>query len=278
MLFRSFDCDSSGALATIYRSVPVSEEAALATLGASAETVLRCEWKDLRLRAFERVMSGAFALKERQLAALPPDAVAAAVRGRIAAEGTGWLPWGDSSRSLLARARYAARMGRLAGAPPVLLPEEKLATMLEAALPPYIPSSGQGIGEEELCSCLRDLLALELGPGAAAALDREAPAAILTPGGRRRAPCYPEQGEARLSMRIQEAFGMTESPLICGVPLVLELLSPADRPLQLTKDLASFWRTAYPELRRELSRRYPRHHWPEDPLSAAPGKGLKPRA
>jgi ATP-dependent helicase HrpB len=82
-----------------------------------------------------------------------------------------------------------------------------------------------------------------------------------------------------LAVRLQEMFGCKETPRIVNksVPVTLHLLSPAKRPVQVTKDLASFWANAYPEVRRELRGRYPKHHWPEDPLSAPPTAKTKKR-
>jgi len=70
---------------------------------------------------------------------------------------------------------------------------------------------------------------------------------------------------------------MRAGPVICGMPLVFRLLSPARRPLQVTDDLAGFWRTSYAEVRKQMRGRYPRHHWPEDPSTAAPIRAAKPR-
>jgi ATP-dependent helicase HrpB len=82
-----------------------------------------------------------------------------------------------------------------------------------------------------------------------------------------------------LAARLQELFGMSDTPRIAGgrVPLTIELLSPARRPVQITRDLASFWAEGYHEVRRELKGRYPRHHWPDDPLVAVATARAKPR-
>jgi ATP-dependent helicase HrpB len=80
-------------------------------------------------------------------------------------------------------------------------------------------------------------------------------------------------------VRLQEVFGLAATPRIGGgaVPLVFHLLSPAMRPVQVTRDLASFWRNAYADVRKDLRGRYPKHHWPEDPLGAEPVRGAKRR-
>ena len=83
---------------------------------------------------------------------------------------------------------------------------------------------------------------------------------------------------ADASARLQEVFGLEKSPSVANerVPLTLHLLSPARRPVQVTRDLASFWRNGYPEVRRELKGRYPKHYWPEDPLQATPTRRVRP--
>lgn len=83
-----------------------------------------------------------------------------------------------------------------------------------------------------------------------------------------------------VSVRLQEMFGLTHHPTLgpCAVPLVIELLSPAQRPVQTTADLPGFWASSYAEVRRDLRGRYPKHPWPEDPAAAAPTRRAKPRA
>jgi ATP-dependent helicase HrpB len=80
-------------------------------------------------------------------------------------------------------------------------------------------------------------------------------------------------------MRMQEVFGLASTPRIGGgaIPVTFKLLSPAQRPLQVTSDLASFWRNAYTEVRKDMRGRYPRHYWPEDPLQAEPTRRVRPR-
>ncbi len=124
------------------------------------------------------------------------------------------------------------------------------------------------------------LQALEraLPPRDLAAIREYAPERLRLPGGKRVAVHYPRDGEPWAAAKLQEFFGMEESPRVARgrVPLVLHLLAPSDRPVQTTTDLAGFWKRLYPEVRRELSRRYPRHRWPEDPLDAPPGERHRP--
>jgi ATP-dependent helicase HrpB len=104
------------------------------------------------------------------------------------------------------------------------------------------------------------------------ALARHAPDRLRAPSGNRHALEYPEEGSPVLAVRIQEVFGLRESPRVAAgrVTVVLHLLGPHGRPLQVTSDLASFWERTYAEIRREMRGRYPKHFWPEDPRRAPP--------
>jgi ATP-dependent helicase HrpB len=122
------------------------------------------------------------------------------------------------------------------------------------------------------------LLQNRVGYERLAEVDRLAPADIELPSGNRRALEYYVGKPPILAARIQELFGMRETPRVAGgrVPLLLQLLGPNFRPQQITADLASFWQNGYPEVKKELRRRYPKHAWPDDPLTAAATRrGLK---
>ena len=107
-------------------------------------------------------------------------------------------------------------------------------------------------------------------------IDTDVPESLLLPTGGRRAIDY-EGSEPSVEARIQEVFGLARSPLICGIPVTFRLLSPARRPLQITRDLESFWRVTYAEVRKEMRGRYPKHHWPENPLTAQPTSRVRPK-
>jgi ATP-dependent helicase HrpB len=111
------------------------------------------------------------------------------------------------------------------------------------------------------------------------ALERDAPSHWTLPSGRRVPVAYARDRPPSVAARIQEVFGLAETPRIAGgrVPLVLELLAPNQRPMQITDDLASFWRTTYAQVRAELRGRYPRHPWPDDPTTAPPTSRAKRR-
>jgi ATP-dependent helicase HrpB len=111
----------------------------------------------------------------------------------------------------------------------------------------------------------------------AAALEKRAPASLLLPSGRRVALQYRADGSVVASAKLQELFGLLETPRAGATAITFELLAPNGRPVQITRDLASFWRTGYAEVRRELRARYPRHPWPDDPLTATPTARAQPR-
>lgn len=110
-------------------------------------------------------------------------------------------------------------------------------------------------------------------------LDFEAPTHIAVPSGSRISIDYSNPSDPVLAVRLQEMFGCVETPRIAGgrVPLTVHLLSPAGRPVQVTRDLAGFWRSSYFDVRRDLRGRYPKHHWPEDPMQAEPTNRAKRR-
>lgn len=281
----ALDCDAGSGLGTIYRSAPVSEGAALAALERSARSEETFSWKGLTPRIRSRRVAGRFALKEGSPRRPTRDELEAEALRRLRDEGSAWLPWDEEALAFVARARYAHRVGAIRLAEPELWAEAAPEPLLSGSSSPLLPyldaSGGPVIDAAALRLALADALndgLLGAGPGSSRLLEREAPAFIVTPGGRRRRITYPGAGDASLALRIQEAFGLLDSPIICGRPLVLELLSPADRPLQRSADLRSFWGGAYRELRASLQSRYPKHYWPEDPLKAEPGRGLRPRA
>ncbi len=110
-------------------------------------------------------------------------------------------------------------------------------------------------------------------------LDAEAPTHFEAPTGSRVPIDYEAEGGPKISIRVQELFGLTRHPAIAGgkIPLLIELLSPAHRPVQMTRDLPGFWRGSYAAVRTEMRGRYPRHPWPDDPAAAPATRRAKPR-
>lgn len=102
------------------------------------------------------------------------------------------------------------------------------------------------------------------------ALHKECPSHWQVPTGNRYRIQYTDEQGPMMEVRLQEMFGLTQTPMIAGVPLTLSLLAPNFRPVQVTRDISSFWKNGYPEVRKEMRSRYPKHSWPEDPLTAPP--------
>jgi ATP-dependent helicase HrpB len=111
-------------------------------------------------------------------------------------------------------------------------------------------------------------------------LDQLAPSHLVVPSGSRLRIDYAQGEVPVLAVRLQEMFGCKETPRVADgkIPVMLHLLSPAGRPVQVTQDLAGFWKRAYHEVRKELRGRYPKHHWPEDPLHSIPTARPKRRS
>jgi ATP-dependent helicase HrpB len=119
-----------------------------------------------------------------------------------------------------------------------------------------------------------------LAPDVVRDLDRDAPELLAVPSGRHHRLEYHDDGTVGAAVKLQELFGLAETPRIGRrrEPVVLSLLAPNGRPVQVTRDLRSFWDRTYPEVRKELRGRYPKHPWPEDPWQASPSAKLKPKS
>lgn len=149
--------------------------------------------------------------------------------------------------------------------------EEQIREALEQAS--YGESSLAGVSAKELVPFFENLL-----PEAQKeALARECPSHLVVPTGNRLPIKYSEEQGPQLEVRLQELFGLKAAPLVGGQSLTLVLLAPNYRPVQVTRDLASFWKNGYPEVRKEMRARYPKHSWPDDPLTAAPQAKGRPR-
>jgi len=275
------DAEAGDRAGTIRLAAPVRAEDAERALAAaypeSRADEWAVDWEGLKPRSRAVRRAGRLVLRERRGRA-PAELVAAAFGKRLAAEGLGLLPWdgeGGDPRSFLERARFWARARGNA----VLAAALEDAGLLESAAAWLLPSAAvDGRSAETVLTAAELLSALKalVGWETAALVEKEAPERLETPAGTRRRLCY-EGGSVALEARIQELFGLARTPLVAGVPILLRLLSPAERPLQTTADLESFWKNTYPEVRKEMRGRYPRHYWPEDPLVAEPTSRPKPR-
>jgi ATP-dependent helicase HrpB len=265
----AMDADAGETSGVVRLAAPVDKEQADAVLALAAEERREIRWEGLVPKGAIVRRVGRLVLSQRPERPQPAE-VADAFREHLRREGLSILPWNASSRGLLARLRFYARRSPESGLGDV--DDAALAARAGEWLEPFLTlSGGQLITPGRLVTALQALAGAARGR-----FQSQVPETILLPTGGRRAVDY-EGEQPAVEARIQEVFGLAESPRVCGVPLVFRLLSPARRPLQITDDLASFWRTTYAEVRREMRGRYPKHYWPENPLEAEPTAGVRPR-
>jgi ATP-dependent helicase HrpB len=219
---------------------------------------------------FDRIV-----LDSRPAGRIDPEQAAQALSEAIAELGLEALPWGEATRQWRERVRSLR-----AWAPELGLPDFDDAALLatrEQWLRPALRGKTrlEALDERELA----EALAARLDWTQRQALDRLAPTGIEVPSGLRRAIAYQHDAAPVLAVKLQELFGLADTPRIAEgrVALTLHLLSPGGKPLQVTQDLRGFWDRTYPEVRKEMKGRYPRHPWPEDPWAATPTHRAKPR-
>ncbi|GLK74372.1 ATP-dependent helicase HrpB [Ancylobacter dichloromethanicus] len=226
----------------------------------------------LRARHLRRL--GALVLAERTAPLKPGPDTAQALAHAAAARGLERLAWSDAQRQWLDRARF------LHASAPELWPDLSWATLTATVEDWLAPALGDvtalsALDADRLGRALATLLPWE----SARRMETEAPTHVEVPTGSRLPIDYAAEGGPTLHVRVQELFGLTTHPSIAGgrVPLVLSLLSPAHRPIQLTRDLPAFWAGSWRDVRADMRGRYPRHPWPENPAQAEPTRRAKPR-
>ena len=239
------------------------------------ETVFDAKSASLRRRASRRL--GALVLSEQALPILPDAQTAGLLARGLLKGGVARLPWSDAQRQVRRRIGFLRQSGD--GSAHATLPDvsdEALAAD-DGWLTPFIVGR-TGLSQvtaDDLGQALSALLPYD----ALARLDRDAPARFTTPAGSDIAIDYESDGGPFLDVRVQELFGLREHPSVAAgrLPLTLRLLSPAHRPIQITRDLPGFWRGSWASVRADMRGRYPRHVWPEDPAATPPTRRAKPR-
>lgn len=267
--------NSSSPDARILLALPVDAEALAARLPALVERRAAVEWDEEKgtLRAWQREMIGRLVLRARVLAKPSDEELQQALIGWVRQQGLSVLNWEPAAEQLLLRLRCARRWLPEADWPPV--EEEELLASLDAWL---LPSLGKvrdlrALRQVNLSEALGRLLSWPQRQR----LDSALPSHYTVPTGSRLPLRYDAEKPPVLAVRLQEMFGEEASPRVAEgrVAVVLELLSPAHRPLQITADLAAFWRGAYREVQKEMKGRYPKHPWPDDPAQALPTRRTK---
>ena len=226
------------------------------------------------LRGRRLLRLGAIALAEQPVAVAADEQAARTLAAGIAKLGIGRLPWSKALSQWRDRVLF---LRRSEGEEWPDLSDAGLAAGIDDWLTPMLvgKTALAQLGADELGDALTAMLPYSLRRR----LDAEAPTHFEAPSGSRVPIDYEAEEGPKLAIRVQELFGLAQHPTIAGgrVPLVIELLSPAHRPVQVTRDLPGFWRGSYAAVRSEMRGRYPRHPWPEDPGSAPATRRAKPR-
>lgn len=258
--------------ARIAAAAAISEEEILHGLGHRIERHVETLFEKGAIRQREVKRLGAIVLSEQPLPAPKGEAADLAVLEAVRANGLGILPLGREAEALRRRLSF---LHTTQGAPWPDVSDDALLARLEDWLLPYLrgEASLSALPSGALADGLINLVPYDLQRQ----LDKEAPSHFTAPTGSR-LPIRYEDGVPVLAVRVQELFGLKEHPTVGkGIPLTLELLSPAHRPLQKTRDLPGFWSGSWADVRAEMRGRYPKHVWPEDPAAAAPTNRAKPR-
>ena len=261
------DLDAGSSTAKIYLAASVSKSELESAFAGEIVVEKEVEWNatEKRVKARRLRKLGAVILHDEPLDPQGEEVMRALVDG-IRRTGLHCLPWDKKTERFRARVQWArAAMPELAD-----LSDEAL----ESSIAEWLGPSLEGMWNLQHLQRLRlaEILRLRLSTHQLREIDRLAPSYLRVPSGARIAVEYNAAGYPALSVKLQELFGLTETPRVGAgtTPVTIHLLSPAGRPLAVTQDLHSFWKNTYPEIRKQLRARYPKHPWPEDPFTATP--------
>ena len=271
------DVDGGEREARIYLAAPLDESDLQQACGAQIETVEQVIWNSREQAVIARRQRryGELVLKDDPLQKPDPQKVLQALLHGVRELGVAALPWTPAARNWQARVSLLRRAAGESAWPDVS--DVALGAQLDHWLASHVHgitrwSDGQRV---DLMPALQELIDWKQRQ----ALDDAAPTHITVPSGSRIALDYTHGDTPVLAVRLQELFGLSDTPRIANgrVPLLLHLLSPARHPVQVTGDLASFWKNSYQDVKKDLKGRYPKHYWPDDPLQAQPTARAKPR-
>jgi ATP-dependent helicase HrpB len=228
----------------------------------------------LSLRGRKSRRLGAVALSEQIVQVTPSEETALKLAGAVASAGLQRLPW---TKALMQWRDRVMFLRKAEGEEWPDLSDAALAARIGEWLAPLLSdkTSVSSMSADTMTTAITGLLPWNLRRR----LDEEAPTHFEAPTGTQAAIDYEAEAGPAISIRVQELFGLGRHPAIAGgrVPLVIELLSPAHRPVQVTRDLPGFWRGSYQAVKTEMKGRYPRHPWPDDPVAAPATRRAKPR-
>jgi ATP-dependent helicase HrpB len=273
------DLDGDRQESKVFLAAPVSYEDLLEyhEKQLTRQDVVAWDRRSQAVISRRRVLFGKAVLKDAPLAAPDPVPVSEAMCEGIRRLGLDVLPWTKQIRTWQARV-LLLREENAGGISWPDVSDERLSETLDTWLLPFLAgiSRRDQLPRLDLKAALSALLSWK----EETALDRLAPTHVTVPSGSRIPVTYAPGDAPALAVRLQEMFGATDTPAIAGgaIPLTLHLLSPAGRPVQVTRNLKSFWESAYFDVRKDLRGRYPKHPWPEDPLAALPTNRTKKKA
>jgi ATP-dependent helicase HrpB len=277
------DVDDRERDARIRLAAPLERAALMAQFPERIRRVDSVAWsaREQAVIARRTLTLDALVLEEGPLADAAPQAVLEAMLAGVRELGIAALPWDREARDLQARVGFLRRPGTAdSQARPVWpqLTDDTLAATLDTWLAPWLAgvTRREHLSRLPLAEALRAQLPFEQQR----ALERQAPTHLTVPSGARIRIDYQGADAPAVAVRLQEVFGLEATPRLGPdrVPVTFRLLSPAQRPVQVTRDLASFWRGAYAQVRKQLRGRYPKHYWPKDPLGAQPTRGVRRRS
>jgi ATP-dependent helicase HrpB len=275
----AIDADDRDRDARITLAAPLSREDLEEYFSSHLRITDEVRWDDREQGVIARRVTRLFELEiaERPLRDVPPETAAAAMLEGIAKLGLAALPWTEDSRDLQARMEFVR-----AHAPAALIADwpavddMSLRAALEVWLMPWLGGVTRAAHLSRL-SMSQILMGL-LSRVQQSRLAELAPTHFDAPTGSRIRIDYRDELAPVVAVRLQEVFGVLASPRLAAgrVPVTFKLLSPAQRPVQITRDLATFWQGSYADVRKDMRGRYPRHYWPEDPAIAEPTRRVKP--
>jgi ATP-dependent helicase HrpB len=247
---------------------PVAEQTIREEMGTHVETIRRVEWnrQEGRILSFLTERLGALTLSAIPFSA--PDEEVIPILCQAIRSGAAVPIFGRDARQLQGRIALLRRTFPGEGWPDMT--EEVLLSSPDAWLSPWLAGirTGEQLAGLPLLPALKALLSREQSYR----LDKDAPMAIVVPSGRSIVLDYSTGELPVLAVKLQELFGLATTPTVAGgrVAVLVHLLSPAGRPVQITGDLKGFWESGYPQVKKELQGRYPKHPWPDNPWNAVP--------
>lgn len=259
--------------ARIRSAAPLDEETAREVAGPLLTEETEIGWIDGDVVARRVRRLGAITLAGVRLTDPDPAALREALLTGLRTAGLGLLTWSRTAEELRARLAFAHAA---LGDPWPDVSDAALLDHVEEWLDLGSARRRADLARLDVASALRRLLPWSV----AGRLDEVAPERLPVPSGSQIRLDYSDPTAPVLAVKVQEAFGWRDAPRLADgrIPVLLHLLSPAGRPVAVTRDLASFWQQGYPQVRAEMRGRYPRHPWPEDPLTAAPTRRANPRS